>query len=144
MTRRSPAMQKHMFIVMCPGSLFMETALSPPMHEKECVDISRPGRTGMHHLTRRSHRMQKHKLCKMYSFSETAKGPQSHKKWYVDISYSECTGMHYVTRRCHQIKKHKLGSTCPDALFVKSVPVPAEHEKECDHISHLGGIGMIT
>jgi hypothetical protein len=37
--------------------------------------------------------------------------------------------MHYVTRRSHRIQKHKFSVTCPNALFVKSVLIPAEHEK---------------
>jgi hypothetical protein len=34
MTHRSCRMQKHNFGVTCPSALFMETALSPPEHEK--------------------------------------------------------------------------------------------------------------
>jgi hypothetical protein len=37
--------------------------------------------------------------------------------------------MHYVTRRSHLMQKHKFGVTCSGTLFVKSVPVPHEHEK---------------
>jgi hypothetical protein len=33
-TRRSHWIQKHKFNVMCPGALFLETALGPPEHEK--------------------------------------------------------------------------------------------------------------
>jgi hypothetical protein len=46
--------------------------------------------------------------------------------------------MHYMTRRAHWMQKYKLGVTCQCALFVESVLVPPEHEKECDHISCLG------
>jgi hypothetical protein len=35
--------------------------------------------------------------------------------------------MHYVILRSHRIQKHKFDVTCPDALFVESVPVPPEH-----------------
>jgi hypothetical protein len=41
-TRISHRMQKHKFGVMCPGTLFVETAPGPPEHEKLCIDISRP------------------------------------------------------------------------------------------------------
>jgi hypothetical protein len=40
------------------GTLFMETASDPPEYEKLCIDVSRPGRTRMHYVTHRSHRMQ--------------------------------------------------------------------------------------
>jgi hypothetical protein len=43
--------------------------------------------------------------------------------------------MHYMNHRSHQMEKYKLGVTCPGELFVQSVSVPPEHEKECDHIS---------
>jgi hypothetical protein len=39
--------------------------------------------------------------------------------------------MHYETCRSHQMQKHKFIVTCPNALFVKSVLVPPEHEKYC-------------
>jgi hypothetical protein len=42
MTRKSHQMQKHKFVVTCPSVLFMETAPSPPEHEKDCVDVLRP------------------------------------------------------------------------------------------------------
>jgi hypothetical protein len=34
----------------------------PLEHEKKCVDVSSPRCTGMHYVTHRSHRMQKHKF----------------------------------------------------------------------------------
>jgi hypothetical protein len=40
----------------------MESVPVPPEHEKYCVDVSHLGRTGMHYVTRRSHRMQKNKF----------------------------------------------------------------------------------
>jgi hypothetical protein len=43
--------------------------------------------------------------------------------------------MHYVTRISHRMQKHKFGITYPEALFVKSVPVPPEHEKLCVDVS---------
>jgi hypothetical protein len=53
-------MEEHNFDVMCPSALFMETATGQPEHEKLCVDVSHPGRIGMHCVTRRSHQMQRH------------------------------------------------------------------------------------
>jgi hypothetical protein len=61
------------------------------------------GRTEMHYVTRRSHRMQKHKFnitCPDKPFRETAVGPPEHEKLCVYVSCPRCTGMHYVTRRC--------------------------------------------
>jgi hypothetical protein len=37
--------------------------------------------------------------------------------------------MHYVSRRSHWMQKHMLRITCPDVLFVKSVPAAPEHDK---------------
>jgi hypothetical protein len=56
-TRRSHQMQKHRFEVACPNTLFMETDVGPPEHEKQCVDVSHPGRTGMNYVNRRSQRI---------------------------------------------------------------------------------------
>jgi hypothetical protein len=59
-------------------ALFMETAPGPPEHEKECVDVSWPGCTGMHYVTHRSHWMQNHKFsvtCPVVLFMKTASGP---------------------------------------------------------------------
>jgi hypothetical protein len=36
--------------------------------------------------------------------------------------------MHFVTRSSYRMQKPKFGVTCPDALFVKSILVPTEHE----------------
>jgi hypothetical protein len=47
------------------------------------VDISRPGRIGMHYVTRRSHRMQKYKFnvtCLGALFLDTAPGLPEHEK----------------------------------------------------------------
>jgi hypothetical protein len=46
--------------------------------------------------------------------------------------------MHYVTCSYHQMEKHKFSETCPDALFVKNVQVPPEHEIWCIDVSCLG------
>jgi hypothetical protein len=37
--------------------------------------------------------------------------------------------MHYMTYKSHQTQKHKFTVECLGALFVKSVPVPPEHEQ---------------
>jgi hypothetical protein len=50
--------------------------------------------------------------------------------------------MHYVTRICHRMLKHKFGITCPDALFVESVPVTSENDKKCVDVLRPGCIGM--
>jgi hypothetical protein len=50
--------------------------------------------------------------------------------------------MHYVTHRFHLMQKQKFDITCPDALFVKSIPVPPDHEKECVDVSRAGCTGM--
>jgi hypothetical protein len=52
-------MQKQKFYVTCPITIFVESVPVPPEHEKLCVDISCLGHTGVHYVTRRSHRMQK-------------------------------------------------------------------------------------
>jgi hypothetical protein len=61
-TRISYWMQKHKFDVTCPNALFMETTPVPLEREKQCVDVSRPGGTGMHYVIHRYHWMQKHKF----------------------------------------------------------------------------------
>jgi hypothetical protein len=54
--------------------------------------------------------------------------------------------MHYVTRRSHWVQKHMFSITCPDALFVESVPVPPEHVKYYVDVSRpiLTGIHYVT
>jgi hypothetical protein len=68
---------------MCPSALFVESILVPPEPEKWCVDISRPGCTEMHYVTRRSLRMQKHKFgatCHNTHFVESVLVPSEHEK----------------------------------------------------------------
>jgi hypothetical protein len=43
--------------------------------------------------------------------------------------------MHYMTHKSHQMQKHNFSVTCPDVLFVESVPVPPEHHKLCINTS---------
>jgi hypothetical protein len=50
--------------------------------------------------------------------------------------------MHNVTRRSHQMQKHMFSVTCLDAPFIESIPVPHEHENQCDHVSRPGRTGM--
>jgi hypothetical protein len=78
---RSHQMQKHKFGVTCSDALFVESAPAPPKHEKLCIDISWPGRTGMHYVTRRSLRMQENKfgvMCPSVFFMEAAPDPPKH------------------------------------------------------------------
>jgi hypothetical protein len=86
----------------------------------------------MNYVTRRSHRMQKHK------FSVTSPGallvesvlvPPKYDKECLKVSCPERSGMHYVTHRSHRMQKHKFGVSCPVALFVESEPIPPEHDK---------------
>jgi hypothetical protein len=56
-TYRSHRMQKHMFDIMCPSALFMETAPGTPKHEKWYIDVSRLGRMKMYSVTHISHQM---------------------------------------------------------------------------------------
>jgi hypothetical protein len=53
-------MQKHKFGVTCSIALFKESAPGPPEHEKQCINVSWPRRSGIYYVTRRSHRMQKY------------------------------------------------------------------------------------
>jgi hypothetical protein len=54
--------RKPKFSVTCLIVLFFGSALDPSEHEKWCVNVSRPGRTRTHYVTRRSYRMRKHKF----------------------------------------------------------------------------------
>jgi hypothetical protein len=58
--------------------LLVEYVLVPPEQEKYCVVVSRPGRTGMHYVTRRYHRMQRQKFsitCPGALFVESVQVP---------------------------------------------------------------------
>jgi hypothetical protein len=62
---------------------FIKTALGPLELEKYCVDVSRPGSTRMHYVTRSFHRMQKLKFGVMSPDAlsmETAPSPPEHEK----------------------------------------------------------------
>jgi hypothetical protein len=74
-------MQKYKFDVTWPDVLFMETALVPPEHDKQWVDVSRPRGTRMHYVTHRYHRIQKCKFsvtCPIALFLESILIPTEH------------------------------------------------------------------
>jgi hypothetical protein len=65
----------------------------------------------MNYVTRRSHRMQKHKngvTCPGAPFMESAPGPPMQEKLCVNVSCPGRSGMDYVTRRCHRMQKHEI------------------------------------
>jgi hypothetical protein len=62
---------------------------------------------------------------------ETTWDPPEHEKLCVGILHPGRTRMHYMTSISHRTEKHKFGTMCPSTLFVESVPVPPEHEKQC-------------
>jgi hypothetical protein len=75
-----------------------------------------PRCTGIHYVTHKSHRVQKHKLCIICPgvlFMEIAKGPHEQEKCCIDFSCLRHTGIHYVTRISYRMQKHKIGVTCP-------------------------------
>jgi hypothetical protein len=79
-----------------------------------------PGRTGMHHVTHRSHWMQKHKFgvtCPCALFMKSTLGPLEHEKECVDVSCPRGTRMHYMSRRFHRMQEQKFTVTCPGTLF---------------------------
>jgi hypothetical protein len=83
MTRRSHEMRKHKFGGTYSGTLFVETAPVLPNHEKLCLEVSRPGFTGIYYVIRRSHQMPKHMFgvtCPDVLFMETAPDPPEHEK----------------------------------------------------------------
>jgi hypothetical protein len=63
--------------------VFVESVPFPPEHEKECIDVTRPGDTVMHFVTRRYHWMQKHKFgvrCPNAFFVESVLVPPEQEK----------------------------------------------------------------
>jgi hypothetical protein len=114
------------------NALLMKTAPGPPEHEKKCIDISRHICIGMHCVTQRSNRMQKHKFSVNYSgtlFKGTALSPPEHEKLCFNVSRLGSIVMHYVTHRSPCMQKHKFGITSTGLLFMESISVPPEHEK---------------
>jgi hypothetical protein len=74
-------MQKYKFGGMCPDALIVESIPVPPKNEKLCIDVSHPGCSRMHYVTRMSHRMQKRKLgvtCPDMLFVESISVPPDH------------------------------------------------------------------
>jgi hypothetical protein len=110
----------------------METALDPPDLEKSYVDILRHGRTRVHYVSCRSHRMEKLNFgvtCPGALFVISLPVPPNHEKKCVNILLPIHTGMQYMTRRSHLMHKHMFSKTCPVVVFVISVPVAPEREK---------------
>jgi hypothetical protein len=92
----------------------METALVPHEQDKQCIDVLCPGGSRMHYVTRRYHRIQKHKFgvkCPDALFVESEPVPAEQTKECVNVSRPVCTTMHYMTRRSHRMQKHKFGVT---------------------------------
>jgi hypothetical protein len=119
-TCRSRQRQKHKFGVTCPSTLFMDTAPGPPEHEKQCINVSCPRRTGMNYVTHKFHRMQKHKFgatCPDVLVMESLPGPPKQEKKCVDVSRPERTGIHYVTHRSLRMQKDKFSVTFANAFY---------------------------
>jgi hypothetical protein len=96
---------------MCPGKPFVESVPQLPEHENQYVDVSHPGRTGMHYVARISHWMQKTQVRRNVSRC---------------IFCGNCTTRPADPTGC---KKHRVSIMCPDALLVECVSVPPELEK---------------
>jgi hypothetical protein len=92
----------------------------------------------MHYVTRRSHRMQKHKS----GVTCPTGCPFEHEKECIDILRTGCTGMHYVTNRSHRMQQGKFCIMCPGALFMETAPGHPEHEKDCVDVSCPRHTGM--
>jgi hypothetical protein len=61
-SHRSHHMQKHKFIVTCPGTLFVKSVLDQPEYEKLCDHVSGPRCIRMNYVTHRSQGMLKLKF----------------------------------------------------------------------------------
>jgi hypothetical protein len=59
-------MQKQKFNITSPITIVVESVPVPLEHENLCVIIPRLGRTGVHYVTRRTHRMQENKFSTTY------------------------------------------------------------------------------
>jgi hypothetical protein len=85
----------------------------------------------MDYMTRRAHRMQKHKFsvtCLGALFMKAAPGSHQHEKsvsTFRALDAPKCT----VTGRSHRMQKHNFGVTCPGILFMESALGAPEHEK---------------
>jgi hypothetical protein len=131
-THKSHRMQEHKFGVTCPGTLFVESTLVRCKHEKIAC---RRFTARMHRNALRDpqipHDAKIQVQCNVSGgdFNGNHIGSTPAGKIVHRCFAPRCTEMHYVTHRSHWMQKDKFGVTCPDVLFVKSVPVPPEHEK---------------
>jgi hypothetical protein len=83
MARISHRMQKHIFGIMCPIALFVESVPVSPEQDIWCIDISCPLLTRMHYVTCRSHRMQRYNFgitCPGVLFVESVQVEPEHEK----------------------------------------------------------------
>jgi hypothetical protein len=90
-------------------------------------------------MTRRSHRMQKHKFSVTdlsILFMETALGPPMHEILCLEVSRPGRTRMHYMTHRSHQMQNQKIGETSPSTLFMETALGPPKHENIVSTIMH--------
>jgi hypothetical protein len=80
------------------GAHFLESTLGPPEHKKLCVDISLPRCIGMHYMTHKSYRMQKHRFsitCPCALFVEYA---SSHRSMKNSVSmFHSADALEYTT-----------------------------------------------
>jgi hypothetical protein len=68
----------------------------------------------MHYVTRKSHRMEKHRFSVIFSGALIVEYiPVQHEleKYCFDVSCPRRTGVHHMTRRSHRMQKHKFGLT---------------------------------
>jgi hypothetical protein len=126
--------------VTCPGALLMGSTPGPLEHGKYCVDVSCPGRTRTYYVTRRSHRMQKHKfgvMCPCGIFIGSAPSPLKLENSAATFHPPPPTRtrMPYMIHIMHMMQKHKFGVTCPATHFTGSTPNPPDYEKWCVDVS---------
>jgi hypothetical protein len=122
---QNPPDAKHKFGVTCLGAHFLE---SVPLHPsmKNSVDVSRPGHTGMHCMTRISDRMQKHKFaltCPVALFVESILIRPEHEKQCRCLTPRTL----WTVLRDPQIPpnaKTQVRLNVPRHAFLESVPVP--------------------
>jgi hypothetical protein len=126
---QTPPDAKHKFSVTSPGGAVYKNRTGPTWARKIVCRRCTPGRTRMHYVTRRSHRMQKHRVCVTCLdalFTKTALSPleQEKYKFGVHTHQNALRDPHIPSRQ-----KHKFNVMCPSAFLVESVAVPPEHEK---------------
>jgi hypothetical protein len=82
----------------------------------------------MHYLTRRSHRMQKHRFCVTRPSAllmDTAPCPPEHEKYCVDISHPGRTRMQYVTRRSLRMQNTQVRRNVSQHAFCQICTIPS-------------------